>query len=59
MAELLDELDELIRTETVRTRHIQLVRLRGMVVHALAAPAPTAPANIPDNLSTLESDHSG
>jgi hypothetical protein len=34
--EALAELDELIRTETVRVRHIQLVRLRGMVERAIS-----------------------
>jgi hypothetical protein len=54
-SELLAELDELIRTETVRTRHIRLVRLRNQLELQLAPAA----ANIPDNLPTLESDHSG
>jgi hypothetical protein len=40
------ELDELLRTETVRTRHIQLVRARSAVGRAL------------DNMITPESDHS-
>lgn len=44
------ELDELIRTETVRTRHIQLVRLRSSMEAAL-------PLGL-DNLITPESDHS-
>lgn len=40
------ELDELIADETVRARHIRLVRVRGAVSRAL------------DNVITPESDHS-
>lgn len=53
--ELIAELDELIATETVRTRHVRLVRARGLAERIVDMAAPDAGL---DNVITPESDHS-